>query len=424
LIGPLVTHDSITVVEFRDDGYAVDRQQVAAALEHIDNVRERTRAQRPLLVLTYTHGWHHGADTGGGGDFQRFRELIRQLRGDSTKWGGGVPEIVPIYLAWRGSSLPIPVVKFATFWSRKAAAERVGRGEYAALIAEVAERRLRWQMQDSIAPMSPPALVVHTGHSFGGAALLSATLPLLASSIAAQSEFQPQPADLVVALNPAIEAAVLGQTVLSPIVATADAMKARAFVAKRALVLAMASKMGPEDPHAPTRLAIIDARSDFPRKVLFPFGQGLDKGVSGLLLDGVMIGALLAPWHAVVSPLAVVPGVRLLNRLPFAPMDDDERTAAGRYEPQVRLAASVASTAPGGASCWSMTLGSSRKLVLSPRVPADTLACERGVKVIRVPDEIIDGHSDIWRAESVALINALVRGSLQAAYDQRKLRLR
>ena len=229
----------ISVVEFGDDGFSVEPMQAEATLTRLDALVDSQKAgptpqlgktdvriRRPILVFAYTHGWHNNANPSDG-DFQRFERLVTHLRAElraqrdanlsRSRSGETVDDfaVFPIYLAWRGETYSQVPLSYTTFFSRKRAAERVGAAEYATLMRQLSKRRRAWSERT----YSSRNMLILTAHSFGAGAMLTATLPSLAQrqidANTADADTVAPNADLIVAINPAIEANVLNRSVLS-----------------------------------------------------------------------------------------------------------------------------------------------------------------------------------------------------------------
>jgi hypothetical protein len=166
---------------------------------------------------------------------QSFRKTLEQLQGELTGrlYAGAREEysqvekderrfrVIGIYVGWRGGSLPGWLDTF-TFWGRKGAAERVGENDVREFIARLNQMYLKKRSE----PERRTFLgLISIGHSFGAQVLLRATSSTLEQqliSLNAPSGYlrQATPAtpagdkkalqgigDLVILLNPAIEAA-------------------------------------------------------------------------------------------------------------------------------------------------------------------------------------------------------------------------
>ena len=110
----------ISFVEFDERGDFWDRGQLRETARAIEHTR------KPVLLVTYIHGWHHNANDrkpGGQnpGDVQTFRCLLSELAvSESTK----DYQVHGVYLGWRGRLIEGPL-DYLTFLDRKAAATRI-----------------------------------------------------------------------------------------------------------------------------------------------------------------------------------------------------------------------------------------------------------------------------------------------------------
>jgi len=113
--------------------------------------------------------------------------------------------VLGIFVGWRGMSLfsPLDILQtLGTFWTRQAAGRRVATGSVRELFG-----RLRHYRNHRIKQGGTPLLVL-VGHSFGGMIVYSALAQsLIEAASAATDHVVPRLADLVLLVNPAIEAA-------------------------------------------------------------------------------------------------------------------------------------------------------------------------------------------------------------------------
>ena len=85
----------LAIIEFGDQGSALDTSQRAAALGMI------RQADRPLLFV-YIHGWQNNADSGDVCRFEHFIDTISRF----PEITGRKINVVGVYIAWRASTLP------------------------------------------------------------------------------------------------------------------------------------------------------------------------------------------------------------------------------------------------------------------------------------------------------------------------------
>jgi len=348
------------IVEFDDDGYMRAPWQLDSVLAAMDSatVQSATHPRHSVVVLVFIHGWHNNAslDNDNLQEFNRFAKTLQaRLQSDSST---SKTTVLPIYFAWRGQNTWNPhwyntyvipfVAQYLTFFSRKATAERIGRGELGTALARISRKWHEWRSSPS--SLLRQNYLVITGHSFGGAALLTATLPQLvaeqqairarrrandtdtAAAIAVQNSLAP--ADLLIAVNPAIEASMVDRTVL------ADGAP---FARDSAL----------------PQLLVLDADNDGARSVWFKLGQGLGN-----------LGHVRTP-HSQAERVAVA---KLPGQVKFA---------LDRSAPVLTGDEHTCATIPA-------TGGSLQLVALDDR------PCTNSVMVVQTHQKIIDGHSGIW----------------------------
>lgn len=238
------SHDYLLAfVEFDDQGWFWDRNQMNALVGHLVAQREPTAffpptnngglqpaassavpAQPPpgFLIITYAHGWRHNAKETDSNVkcfarlLERFDVVERKL---SERFRRQPRKVVGVYIGWRGLSTEgLTPWELASFWERKSTAERVGHGGVTELLMTLNELRGRWN------PSRDPTKtqLVITGHSFGGKVVYSALSQLLVRRSrqipegelcgGKKSAFDLKPAtsigDLIVLVNPAFEGAL------------------------------------------------------------------------------------------------------------------------------------------------------------------------------------------------------------------------
>ena len=227
----------LAFIEFGEQGSYQDPTQLQNAVDLIK------RTSRPL-VITYVHGWHHGADSRDVGNFSGWLAEISktQLIRDSGLHPIGV------YLGWRGESTTIPVIRQLTFYSRKAAAERLASN---------------FDCYDAIAAVSQAAREAHgpggqytvlIGHSFGGLVVERSVAHAINAEMHGHAAADRSlPADLILMVNPASDSILTRQMIaalasrhtensrpfLVSLTSTADAATGTAFPISTSLVATM-----------------------------------------------------------------------------------------------------------------------------------------------------------------------------------------
>jgi pimeloyl-ACP methyl ester carboxylesterase len=197
------------IVEFDDQGKLWNKDQ----LDALDNLANDPDAIRNgAMILVFVHGWQENADVANP-TVDRFRHMLYRWNLDEGPDGR---RIIGVYVGWRGQSQRLPFLKYLTFWTRKKAAHKIGRGDMDELLVHLDELKHRLTNDKTTAKPNGTRLVV-IGHSFGGAIVFSALDNILKkSTMASVLPFERNETntvgvitagniDLVVLLNPAFE---------------------------------------------------------------------------------------------------------------------------------------------------------------------------------------------------------------------------
>ena len=195
-------------IEFDDQGQLWDRKQMSNVLGAI----EHDASTKDLLIVVFVHGWKHSAAPGDG-NIETFRKALANLSDAETSIAtlthAPPREVAGVYLGWRGGSVPVPVLENVTFWDRKNTAEKVGHGNVTEVLGRL---ELIKEAKNSTTAGEKKTRFVIVGHSFGGAVVTTALTQILTSRFIVtegpaglQSNVRGF-ADLVVLINPAIEA--------------------------------------------------------------------------------------------------------------------------------------------------------------------------------------------------------------------------
>lgn len=261
------------IIQIDDYGQFWDKSESIRAFERISNLSETSN----VIVMLFVHGWNHNAapDNQNLRDFSATvadtrKRLIETSNPESevyrksrkTLTGTESLSVVSIYVGWRGRSLP-GFLNFATFWDRKAAAERVGEGDLREFLSRL--NTLYRKKRDLRASGSTNLFMGLTsfGHSFGGQVLLRSVTNEIESELLtkhAQSDTSRQQdevndlmgfGDLVVLINPALEALQF----------------------ERIWRLSTSMKFGRQQNPV---MLIVSSAGDIPRQILFPIGRHLD----------------------------------------------------------------------------------------------------------------------------------------------------
>lgn len=202
---------TLGVIELSDDGHVKDEIQKRQVF---DMVRE-VAGEKGGIVLTFVHGWHHGAGVCDS-NLACFRRVLQAVSQDPGRINQG--PVVGIYLGWRGDSCRVPKLQGTTFYNRKRTAHRIGENAGSRLLLDLAS--LVDDLNGDLDQRRSPGFVtmVTAGHSFGGALVFSAVEKALVSEWHGRDGTGPlaggdgikkdrrELGDLVLLLNPAFEA--------------------------------------------------------------------------------------------------------------------------------------------------------------------------------------------------------------------------
>jgi hypothetical protein len=196
------TGHELAIVEFDDQGRCYDRRQM-------DDVATRLAAvaEKDVIIVVFVHGWKHDARSSDD-NLGAFEEVLLQTVAQEAREhaaGKGEPRpVLGVFVGWRGLSLydRWGILDNITFWDRQEAGHRVSVGSVRELFG-----RFRHYRNRRIDAGGAPLLVI-VGHSFGGMIVYSALAQSLVEAASAPSgEVASRFADLVLLVNPAVEAA-------------------------------------------------------------------------------------------------------------------------------------------------------------------------------------------------------------------------
>ncbi len=237
-------------VEIDDQGQLRNRKQMQAVLDQLYTMA----ANESLLINVFVHGWHHNAKPQDP-NVESFKVSLVQLSQLENRLAAAQNKqprkVVGVYIGWRGESIDVPLLNNITFWDRKSTAQEVGHLGMDELLLKLEEIS---NVKNTLDPPIKSRLVI-VGHSFGGAAVYSATSQILASRFVDSREnknFNDTAkgfGDLVVLLNPAFEAL--------------------SYAPLYDLAQARCSYF----PEQPPRLVILTSEADKATKYLFPMGR-------------------------------------------------------------------------------------------------------------------------------------------------------
>lgn len=198
----------LAIVEFDDQGRCYDRGQMDAVAERLVALvpDDDSVPGEDVILVAFVHGWKHDARSDDD-NLTAFRVLLSETVAyeQATTPPGVKPRpVLGVFVGWRGlSEFGVgDAIADATFWGRQAAGLRVATGSPRELFGRLRHYRNRRRKRGG-----NPLLVI-AGHSFGGMIVFSALAQsLIEAASAPAGRLVPQFADLVLLVNPAIEAA-------------------------------------------------------------------------------------------------------------------------------------------------------------------------------------------------------------------------
>jgi hypothetical protein len=159
-------------VEVDDQGVFFSRDQFNNLACELTKVAESSG----ILISVFVHGWHHNAAPGDKNieKFEQSLATLSQLEHLFAKEKDVFPrKTIGIYVGWRGESLYWPLISNLTFWERKNTAEEIAR-------RSVSEALLRLENIRNIQPLSlQPNRLFIVGHSFGADVVYNALSPIM-----------------------------------------------------------------------------------------------------------------------------------------------------------------------------------------------------------------------------------------------------
>jgi hypothetical protein len=186
----------INYVEIDEQGVLHDRAAAEDALAFA--AAPPSDGARMAYVVVFVHGWHHDA-AAGDTNVQAFHRALASVR----RWRPQA-DVRGIYIGWRGASMPVPLLRYLTFWERKNTSDEIGRGS-------LLEFLLRLERSVKPEPASSNRLVL-IGHSFGASVAFNSLSHIYMQRFV-DGLYATTPGerfrgygDLTVLINPAIEA--------------------------------------------------------------------------------------------------------------------------------------------------------------------------------------------------------------------------
>ena len=212
----------LAFLEFTERGNIFDRKKMRKVLKHI----EEAKKNRDVTVIVFVHGWKHNANAEDSNVVSFRRLLTQSAELFPTR------KVLGVYIGWRGLSMDMGPLSNVTYWERKAVAHQVGKGGVTELLL-----RLEQAVIDRDKPNKHLFLV--TGHSFGGAVVLSALHEILLERVVTAKTIENGCHDVQNAgCNVCVQSRPFGHGVvlLNPAIEANEALQLKELVAQRCFV--------------------------------------------------------------------------------------------------------------------------------------------------------------------------------------------
>lgn len=414
------SHVEMGFVEYDDFGWMRDTTQARVLLDEIQALHRRTN----VAIVVYVHGWRHNAK-GNDADVKSFEATLHHLGhslNDSLMKAQrealtGDPDLTVfgIYVGWRGKAWPeigrwVPYVGpavldlpvYFTSFGRKDAAGIVGGGDVRSFLLHLDDMHREINAVARVRPREvKPLGLVFVGHSYGGHVLFSALNSRIEDGMAAalsdSATLQGRPlaervyaaarpgdllacdrtvqgvGDLVVLVNPAIEASAYRRI---------DRMDRAARFRDDQLPL----------------LLTISAENDAARNGIFAFMRGIK-----------LFGRAKSPDEAKLERRALGSyGPQVTHQMELTRTDDEAKRRARVHvieEGRDQLSARRGESAIGrggeaGAARPEDVFAKNEHGVIRMRANPG-MELPRPALVVRTKSDVIDGHSDFFRAEFI-----------------------
>ena len=371
---------SMAVVEFDDQGELWSEEQLDRAVQMI---RESNDGPAGAIVFLFIHGWNHNAASGDS-HAQGFDAILRQVAAAERAGQGVARPVVGVYLGWRGKNVKSPLLLPFSFFNRRGTAERIAGTAATEVIYRVA---LSAKENDA-------SKVVLLGHSFGGLILERAvTQAMVGALMDSKGRRQFFPADAVILLNPA-----------------SQSIHAKGFIEmlERERVRLYRTDESNRRFERPLIVSITSS-ADRATKWLFPIGLGL-KSLNRKFRkyeedNCTPIGDQKTFFRRTAGHNSVMLShtVQVVDEGPFGPdtarLDESLGSVVSAYDPVTQ-------------KVYFVFAGEDETFQIKRRARSQN---DSPYWIIRVPRDLIAGHSDVFGVNTVRLVGAIlgITGALE-----------
>jgi len=266
----------LAFVEFTERGNVFDRESMEKVLAHVHRFATTDTGNHlpyptgkdgapGVLVVVFVHGWRHNADVEDR-NVQSFRGLLEKASNSEVRHQIlGNRRLIGIYVGWRGLVVnPDSPLSLPSYWDRKTVAHEVGKGGVSELLLRLQHSVLGGD--DLREDRESKNLFLVTGHSFGGAIVLSALNEILLERIISARPIEGR-CDQQVSLNCTClqtRPFTHGVVLLNPAIEANDILQLKELVAQRCFA-----------PAQNKLLHVISSDADAATHRFFPIGQWL-----------------------------------------------------------------------------------------------------------------------------------------------------
>ncbi|WP_369936908.1 alpha/beta hydrolase [Xanthomonas tesorieronis] len=252
---------ALAFVEFDQNGTPYDPASIDDVIGKIATASAQP-PQRQLLVV-FIHGWNHNAAQSDG-NVIAFKAFLRQLQAQEQVLAVGKRRaVVGVYLGWQAKASDNSLLELLSYRDKKELGLTTGVQGVRGVLERLATLRRA----------APESRLVLIGHSFGGGVLFTAVKDRIVAAIAdPQAPRQKAYGDLVILLNPAIEAeqfVALHQTVAQTTFPACEPLAMASFTSDADTALSREFPRGMRLFY-PQRLAV--ASADEAERITTPYG--------------------------------------------------------------------------------------------------------------------------------------------------------
>ena len=375
---------SLGIVEYDDQGQLRDPRQMQQVLDEF----RRLAAEDDVLLIAFVHGWHHSAKPEDN-NIQKFREMLGRVseleQTGSRQQDRPRRKVLGLYIGWRGDSISVPYLNAVTFWDRKSTAHDIGTKGVTELLLRLEEIvNVKKGMEQEVPPPLTSRLVV-IGHSFGGAVVFTTLQNILAdrfidSRVGKTFQGDAQGfGDLVILMNPAFEAI-------------------------RYSALYDLSQQGCRryfNSQLP-KLAILTSKADYATRFAFPVGRSFS--------------TLFESHTTLERHYCESPGSKGIRTMQISEGEADRNTV-GHFEPYLTHRLRASEDAPreqnfevaGLQTRWARHTNDEPLDFVGSRLESlqRTTALNPYLN-IRVDEELIGDHNDIWQQKIILFLRDLI----------------